>query len=46
MSKKKLNATFEEEQILKFGTIIKFDYLLKAAKDITVIRIIKFREKN
>lgn len=33
---KKLKATFEEEQILKFGTIINFDYLLKAAKDITV----------
>ena len=34
---KTLNATFEEEQILKFGTIIKFEYLLKAAKDVTVL---------
>jgi chromosome segregation ATPase len=34
---KKLKTTFEEEQILKFGTIINFDYLLKAAKDITVM---------
>jgi hypothetical protein len=28
---------FVNEQILKFGTTIKFEYLLKAAKDTTVI---------
>ena len=30
-------AEFVSEQILKFGTTIKFEYLLKAAKDTTVL---------
>ncbi len=33
---KKLETQFVNEQILKFGTTIKFEYLLKAAKDTTV----------
>ena len=36
---KKLNAIFGEEQILKFGTVIKFEFLLKAAKDVTVNKL-------
>jgi septal ring factor EnvC (AmiA/AmiB activator) len=37
---KKLNSIFAEEQILKFGIIINFENLLKAAKDVTVSRIL------
>jgi len=36
---KKKETEFINEQILKFGTTIKFEYLLKAAKDTTVINL-------